>query len=58
MLSFLLDLKMSGEKRFFEGDEHVKLYVTSRPSVPLKIGNYVLWPTFLVWSVAFAVLQH
>jgi len=31
------NLEMSGEKRFFEGDEHVKLYVTSRPSVPLKI---------------------
>lgn len=28
---------MSGEKRFFEGDEHVKLYVSSRPSVPTKI---------------------
>jgi len=28
---------MSGEKRFFEGDEHVKLYVDSRPSVPTKL---------------------
>ena len=29
------DNKMSG--RFFEGDEHVKLYVEARPSVPIKI---------------------
>jgi len=29
--------KMSGGARFFEGDEHVKLYVEARPSVPAKL---------------------
>ena len=30
---------MSGGARFFEGDEHVKLYVEARPSVPAKLGK-------------------
>eukprot|EP00088_Acartia_fossae_P007187 TRINITY_DN13344_c0_g1_i1.p1 TRINITY_DN13344_c0_g1~~TRINITY_DN13344_c0_g1_i1.p1 ORF type:complete len:281 (+),score=75.11 TRINITY_DN13344_c0_g1_i1:48-890(+) len=33
---------MSGEKRFFEGDDHVKLYKTARPQVPTLIVEKIV----------------